>query len=79
VATFVEKEVSAIEFTQEFFGGWIITVEDEHLFLTRASAEDDISYVAIEHNGEPCGRRDCFAQGSCPKFQICCFGYCEYN
>lgn len=78
-ATFVEKEVSTIEFTQEFFGGWIITVEDEHLFLTRASAEDDISYVAIEHNGEPCGRRDCTQQGSCPKFQICCFGYCEYN
>jgi hypothetical protein len=75
--TFVEKEVAAIEFTQEFFGGWAITVEREHLFLTRASAEDDISYVAIEHNLRSCGRRDCTVQASCPKLYICCYGYCS--
>jgi hypothetical protein len=51
--TFIQKEVQSIENVQEFFGGWEITVEREHLFLTRASAEDDTSYVAIEHNALP--------------------------
>jgi hypothetical protein len=77
--TFIEKEVAEIQFTQEFFGGWLITVENESLFLTRASAEDSTSYVAVEHNypGQPCGRRDCTQKGSCNgKFEICCFGTC---
>jgi hypothetical protein len=52
--TFVEKEVANIQITSQFFGGYIIEVEREHLFLTRASAEDDISFVAIEHNAAPC-------------------------
>jgi hypothetical protein len=43
-----------METTSQFFGGYIIEVEREHLFLTRASAEDDTSYVAIEHNAVPC-------------------------
>lgn len=70
---FVEKEVIEIEYTKEFFGGWIITVENESLFLTRASDENDISYVAIEHN-EACsvGGGTCDVdQGSCPKNQVC--------
>jgi hypothetical protein len=76
--TFVEKEVAAIEYTQEFFGGWVITVETEALFLTRASAEDDISYVAVEHNpGATCSRADCIRRKTCPKFEICCFGVCQ--
>jgi hypothetical protein len=78
--TFVEKEVAEIQYNQEFFGGWLITVENESLFLTRAAAEDTTSYVAIEHNypGQPCGRRDCTARGNCSyKFEICCFGYCQ--
>lgn len=77
--TFVEKEVAEIEYEQEFFGGWLITVENESLFLTRAAAEDDTSFVAIEHNypGQPCGRRDCTQRGNCSgKFEICCVGYC---
>lgn len=52
--SFVEKEVSNIETSSQFFGGYIIEVEREHLFLTRASAEDDTSFVAIEHNAAPC-------------------------
>jgi hypothetical protein len=77
---FIEKEVAEIEYNQEFFGGWLITVENESLFLTRAAAEDTTSYVAIEHNypGQPCGRRDCFQRSNCyGKFEICCFGYCQ--
>jgi hypothetical protein len=77
--TFIEKEVAEIEYNQEFFGGWLITVENESLFLTRAASEDTTSYVAVEHNypGQPCGRRDCTQRGSCSgKFEICCFGYC---
>lgn len=78
--TFVEKEVASIEYTQEFFGGWIITVENESLFLTRASLEDDTSFVAVEHNGgESCSDYySCYNPADCPgKFDICCYGICE--
>lgn len=77
--TFIEKEVAEIELNQEFFGGWLITVENESLFLTRAAAEDNTSYVAIEHNypGQPCSRADCIRRKTCTgKFEICCFGTC---
>ena len=85
VPTFIEKEVSNIEHTQEFFGGWVITVENEALFLTRASEEDGIanmtsnSFVAVEHNfpGQTCSRADCIRRKTCSgKFEICCFGVC---
>jgi hypothetical protein len=52
--SFVEKEVQSIEILTQFFGGYVIEVEREHLFLTKASAEDTTSYVAIEHNAVPC-------------------------
>jgi len=52
--TFLEKIVESIETTSEFFGGWEITVEREHLFLTKSSLEDDVSFVAIEHNNNAC-------------------------
>ena len=81
--TFIEKEVASMEFTQEFFGGWLITVENESLFLTRASAEDDTSYVAIEHNspGQFCfAGTSCIDKANCTgKFEICCFGSCISN
>lgn len=80
--TFVEKEVAEIEYRHEFFGGWLITVENESLFLTRAAAEDDTSFVAIEHNypGQSCGPSgECFRKGTCTgKFEICCFSTCTY-
>ena len=83
--TFIEKEVSNIEHTQEFFGGWVITVENEGLFLTRASEEDGIanmasnSFVAVEHNypGQTCSRADCIRRKTCDKFEICCWGVCN--
>jgi hypothetical protein len=78
--TFIEKEVSEIEYNQEFFGGWLITVENESLFLTRASAEDTTSYVAVEHNypGQICSRASCTSRKTCSgKFEICCWGYCS--
>jgi hypothetical protein len=79
--TFIEKQVAEIEYNQEFFGGWLITVENESLFLTRAAAEDTTSYVAIEHNypGQPCGPvYGCYQRGTCTgKFETCCFGTCE--
>jgi hypothetical protein len=83
--TFIEKEVANIEHTQEFFGGWVITVENEGLFLTRAAEEDGIanmtsnSFVAVEHNfpGQTCSRADCIRRKTCSgKFEICCFGVC---
>ena len=77
--TFIEKEVAEIELNQEFFGGWLITVENESLFLTRASAEDSTSYVAVEHNfpGQICSRSSCTSKKTCDgKFEVCCFGYC---
>jgi hypothetical protein len=77
--TFIEKEVTEIEYTKEFFGGWVITVENESLFLTRASDENDVSYVAIEHNNA-CDigpGENCVGQGSCSKTEVCCNGFCQ--
>lgn len=85
--TFIEKEVATIEHTQEFFGGWLITVENEALFLTRASEEDGIEnmganlFVAVEHNymGQTCSRADCIRRKTCSgKFEICCWGLCSW-
>ena len=85
--SFIEKEVANIEHTQEFFGGWAITVENQALFLTRAENEDGVShiasnaFVAIEHNypGQICSRADCTSRKTCSgKFEVCCFGYCYY-
>lgn len=70
---FVLKEVTNIEEFAGFFGGWEITVEREHLFLTRA-AEDSTSYVAIEHNALGCyySFYYCFVAPTCPKSWFCC-------
>lgn len=75
--TFITKVVESIENVQEFFGGWEITVEREHLFLTRGSAEDTTSFVAIEHNVLPgCAFSyygPCYQSFSCTKsYPYCC-------
>lgn len=47
------KTVSNIQTSIEFFDGWQIGVENDHLFLTKASNSDDMylgMYLAIEHN-----------------------------
>lgn len=48
-----KKTVSTIETTVEFFNGWIIGVENAHLFLTKSEINNS-SYVTIEHNSA-CG------------------------
>ena len=73
--SFVEKEVASIEKISEFFSGYTIEVEREHLFLTRASLEDTTSYVAIEHNGVPCYAgywSGCNLAYPCGKGTYCC-------
>ena len=47
---FISKEIVSIEEMTQFFGGYEISVENSHLFLTKASAESTTSYVSIEHN-----------------------------
>ena len=68
--TFVEKEIASFTVTKTVFGGWTITVEREHLFLTQTTG--NTSFVAIEHNvtcKTPSGVL-CQTQG-CPKGQYC--------
>ena len=68
------KEVVSIVVTKIIFGGWEITVEEEHLFLTKAE-DSDSSFVAIEHNENctypPCAQSDCATKGDtcCPDGQ----------
>jgi hypothetical protein len=50
--TFVTKEIANIEQLYQFFGGYEITVENAHLFLTKSDVDSDKSYVSIEHNVE---------------------------
>ena len=51
VLSFIQKIVNNV--TKEFsiIEGWGITVEREHLFLTKSDESSTTSYVAIEHNG----------------------------
>ena len=51
---FIEKTVSSISIDNTFFGGWIITIENVHLFLTKSSSNTSTSYVSIEHNDFLC-------------------------
>ena len=66
---FVEKTVSAITKTNIVFTGWVLTVENAHLFLTQTS--DNTSFVSIEHNAA------CFddvvfcSRTQCSKTQYC--------
>lgn len=68
---FVMKEVQSIERVAGFFGGWIIGVDVERLFLTK-SPDSDASFVAIEHN-VGCSVFGCYQTLQCPKIaQYCC-------
>jgi hypothetical protein len=69
---FVMKEVQSINKTSRFFGGWVITVETEHVFLTKAT-DSDSSFVAIEHN-VGCAAYGCYQTVTCPKFASYCCG-----
>jgi hypothetical protein len=49
--SFVQKVVNKTNRTYSIISGWGITVEREHLFLTKSDELSTTSYVAIEHNG----------------------------
>ena len=70
--SFVTKEISNIEIMQQFFGGYEISVENAHLFLTKSDVDASKTYVSIEHNYVPCYGPAC-AQASCNKSHICCY------
>jgi hypothetical protein len=69
----VEKTVTNITNSVDGFDGWTITVQDEHLFLTKT---DDGMFVAIEHNYQcqPCYTFG-IGNGGCNKM----YEYCTYN
>jgi hypothetical protein len=73
VPSYVLKEISNIETLNEFYGGFEITVENAHLFLTKSDVDANKSYVSIEHNGVDCtGMNNCQYGGVCGKFLQCC-------
>jgi hypothetical protein len=69
----VEKTVTNITNSVNGFDGWTITVQDEHLFLTKTDAG---MFVAIEHNYQcqPCNAFGIGA-GGCDKM----YEYCTNN
>lgn len=83
---FVRKVVSSNTETKSVFSGWLITVEVEHLFLTRTTTStNNESFVSIEHNAQFCPAYACVNActpydptcGSCPKFTpYCCATQC---
>ena len=77
IPSYVLKEISNIETLNEFFGGFEITVENAHLFLTKSDVDANKSYVSIEHNGVDCYGQlaNCESGSPCGKFLICCSAY----
>jgi hypothetical protein len=72
---FVRKTVVSNVENRSVFSGWIITVANEHLFLTKTSSTNNVSYVSIESNSTSCNTSycPCFAPcPECPKFQPYC-------
>jgi hypothetical protein len=72
--TVVEKTVTNITNSVDGFDGWTITVQDEHLFLTKT---DDGMFVAIEHNYtcQPCNAFG-IGGGGCDKmYESCGYNY----
>jgi len=72
----VEKIVQSTTLINKEFGGWLITVERNHIFLTVTnSSTENISFAAIEHNtGTGCFNKyvpyDC-GSGGCPNDEYC--------
>jgi hypothetical protein len=81
---FIEKEVQSVEVEKSFFGGWEITVQDQHIFLTVSDPTNAIEnsvngignylFAAIEHNVIQCtGCLSCSTLCfQCPKGQHFC-------
>jgi len=75
---FVRKTVVSNIQNRNIFSGWLIEVENAHLFLTKTSSTNNQSYVTIEHNFVGCPYLACGCPGtcaSCPKPQPYCDGY----
>jgi hypothetical protein len=72
----VEKIVQSTTLISKEFGGWLITVERSHIFLTVTnSSTENISFAAIEHNvGTSCLNKylpyDC-GSGGCNYDEYC--------
>jgi hypothetical protein len=71
--TFVKKIVQSIETITGFFGGWVISVDDERLFLTK-SPDTNSSFIAIEHNVSCTYSFGCWSSPLCPKQARQCCG-----
>jgi hypothetical protein len=69
--SFVQKIVNTIERTHSIFEGWIITVERQHLFLTKSDESSTSSYVAIEHNSAPNDYCYCGSNYGAPECTTC--------
>lgn len=71
----VEKIVQSTTLISKEFGGWLITVERRHIFLTVTnSSTENISFAAIEHNVGACYEKwtpfDC-GSGGCDWDEYC--------
>ena len=71
--TFVKKTVPSIETITGFFGGWVISVDEERLFLTK-SPDTNSSFIAIEHNASCYAGFGCWNSFICPKYDPYCCG-----
>jgi hypothetical protein len=74
---FVSKEVATVTKNRQYFSGWLIDVERQHLFLTKTESTGNESFVSIEHNQEQCNGNSCTdgamscQQSSCDKGCYC--------
>ena len=68
------KTVSSISVLTNVFSGWLIVVEEKHIFLTKNDVSDVESYAAIEHNSVSCTYptkyNTCWGAS-------CSWGYCQ--
>ena len=84
---FIRKIIISNIESKSVFSGWMISVDEERLFLTKPSTStNNEAYVSIEHNiNIPCPEEVCLdgCDGgptceSCPKgIPRCCLGYCQ--
>jgi len=86
---FVRKTIVSNTESKSVFSGWVISVANERLFLTKTTTStNNESYVSIEHNFNPCPQYACINDSnysspfnicsSCPKYaRWCCYGYCS--
>jgi hypothetical protein len=84
---FVRKTIVSNVESKSVFSGWVISVADERIFLTKTTTStNNESFVSIEHNSQACPSYACTNSctpwepscGSCPKSsRYCCGGFCN--